>query len=73
MTDERLRRRLELRRSNAAVLHRNRAREHKTGQAPWDREDFRDMTYGEELVDDNHCEWCGKRLKFGLCGTCDQP
>lgn len=22
---------------------------------------------------DTHCEWCGRRLKFDLCETCDQP
>ena len=46
---ERLRRRLELRRSNAARPHRNRYRERKSGQAPWDVEDFHDMVYAEEL------------------------
>lgn len=43
--DERLRRRLELRRSSAASRHRNRAREAKTGQtAPptWELEDVRE-------------------------------
>lgn len=49
--DERLRRRLEIRRSNAAVPHRNHAREAKTGQAPWDAEDWHDMVTGEEMSD----------------------
>lgn len=48
---ERLRRRLELRRSSAAARHRNRAREAKTGQAPWEREDFRDSCYAEDFDD----------------------
>ncbi len=58
--DERVRRRLELRRSNAAVRHRNRAREHKTGQTPFEEQDI-------------YCDICGKRLQFGLCPDCDQP
>lgn len=49
--NERIRRRLELRRSNAAVPHRNRYREHKTGQTPWNNDDFHDMTVAEELAD----------------------
>lgn len=49
--NERIRRRLELRRSNAAVPHRNRWREHKTGQQPWNHDDFRDMFVAEELDD----------------------
>lgn len=46
--NERLRYRLGLRSSNAARYHRNRAREAKTGQAPWNAEDFRDMTVSED-------------------------
>jgi hypothetical protein len=53
MDNERMRRRLELRRSNAARPYRNRYREKKTGQAAWEREDFRDMTVGEELDPDD--------------------
>lgn len=49
--NERIRRRLEWRRSNATVPHRNRWRERKTGQAPWDQDDFRDMFVAEELDD----------------------
>jgi hypothetical protein len=51
MDNERMRRRLEWRRSNAAAPRRNRQRERKTGQAPWEREDFHDMCCGEELCD----------------------
>lgn len=58
MVSEVVRRRLELRRSNAAVPHRNRAREHKTGRAPYE-------------VEDIYCDFCGRRLKFGLCPFCD--
>lgn len=43
-----MRARLELRRSSAATPHRNRYRETKTGQAPWDTDDFHDMDCGEE-------------------------
>lgn len=49
--DERVRRRLDLRRSNAAAPRRNRYREHKAGQAPWDADDFHDLCCGEELCD----------------------
>lgn len=48
--DDRLRRRLELRRSNAAAPRRNRKREQRTGQQPpevWELEDVRE----EEDVD----------------------
>lgn len=49
--DERLRYRLELRRSNAAVPHRNRHREAQTGQAPWEADGFHDLCCAEELCD----------------------
>lgn len=49
--DERTRRRLELRRSNAAAPRRNRYREHKV-RPPWDEDEFRDLCTGEELCDD---------------------
>lgn len=51
MATERLRHRLELRRSNAAVPHRNRYREYKTGQdgadwlSEWEEEA---ETFGED-------------------------
>lgn len=49
--NERMRRRLELRRSNAARPYRNRYRERKTGQQPWEREDFRDQSVAEDWED----------------------
>ncbi|MCH9732854.1 MAG: hypothetical protein K0U84_24875 [Actinomycetia bacterium] len=52
MTTERLRRRLELRQSNAATPHRNLYREAKTGQAPWNVDDFHDWCCAEENNDD---------------------
>jgi hypothetical protein len=48
--DERTRRRLDLRRSNAAAPRRNRYREAKI-KPPWDEEEFRDLCTGEELCD----------------------
>lgn len=55
-SNERLRRRLELRRSNAAAPRRNHYRERKTGQQPWDTDEFRDMCCGEEFCDDEECD-----------------
>jgi hypothetical protein len=52
MDNERMRRRLELRRSNAAAPRRNRYREAKT-KPPWDRDDFHDMDTGEENSPDD--------------------
>jgi hypothetical protein len=50
--DERLRRRLELRRSNAARPHRNHAREAKTGRAPWNLDEWHDLVTGEEMAEE---------------------
>lgn len=50
MASDRITYRLGLRSSSAAQPHRNHAREAKTGQAPWDQEDFRDAMYGEEIA-----------------------
>lgn len=47
-----MRARLELRRSSAATPHRNRHREQKTGQAPWQADDFHDWHVAEEGTDD---------------------
>lgn len=48
MIPERLRRRLDLRKSNAAQPHRNRYREAKI-RPPWDYpEDFNDIFYDED-------------------------
>lgn len=44
MASERLRNRLELRRSNAAVPHRNRYREAKSGQDAWRAEAEADLS-----------------------------
>jgi hypothetical protein len=51
MDNERMRRRLEWRRSSATQKHRNRYRERKTGQQPWEREDFRDQCVAEDWED----------------------
>lgn len=49
--NDRLRYRLGLRSSNAARPHRNHAREAKTGQKPWELQEFRDWHTGEESPD----------------------
>lgn len=51
MVDDRLRYRLGLRASNAAVPHRNRAREAKSGQDNLWQDDWHDWHVGEENED----------------------
>jgi hypothetical protein len=46
--DERVGRRLEWRRSNACAPRRNRYRESKSGEAPWNTDEWHDLTTGEE-------------------------
>lgn len=53
--NERLRYRLGLRSSNAARPYRNRAREAKVNP-PWDADDWRDMSVGEDFEDDRSGE-----------------
>lgn len=50
--DAAMRARLELRRGSAASPHRNRYRETKSGQAPWDSDEWQDMCTGEQLADE---------------------
>lgn len=52
MVSERLRYRLGLRASNAAVPHRNRYREARV-DPPWEADDFRDLAVAEDFEDDD--------------------
>lgn len=51
MASERVQWRQLWRRSNATAPRRNKHRERKSGQEPWNADDFRDSSYGEDFDD----------------------